>query len=520
MKAMDFLFKYFKKIIPNRLVPRSILTRFTLIICIPMLLCQLLAVYIFYKRHWYNVSTENGRVISSKIKLIYEEFLDGDLARVIKFSKLFDFSIDLLSKMEDRQNKQGKKIEMRILKKVLSQEIPEIAYISRNPDEGKINIYLYLDINKIKQNKFTNLNSKNYLSNLKENFGNSLSITSSENIIDFITSGHLLNKSNYKIMKITMPQKPLVNPVSEIFVYWIIGISLIFLLIAMIFARNQIRSIEELSEAANKFGKGDLDELRFKPAGALEIRNAGFALLKMQKRLKHQLKKKLQMLAIISHDLRTPLTRMLLQIELMDDSNENNKLKSDLESMKHMIDSYLDFARSESSEKFVNIELKNWVKEFESKFRPKSVKFIYPEEKINVSIKPISFSRALMNIITNAEKYSDYAELTFYQITEKHKISSDSNKMINDEKNISYVIFELDDNGQGIDETERDLVFQAFYRSDKARSIDEYGSVGLGLSIAQEIILSHKGNILIKDSQKLGGTKISFKIPKQKKYLI
>lgn len=440
MKDMDFISKIYK------IIPKSLIARFALIICIPMILCQVIAVYIFYERHWSNVASQNSRVIASQIELVVEELKSGDLTNVVKYTKLFKISLENINELPITKGKKERN-EIQILRKYLK-NIP--SFINLIHKKHKIKLFF----------------------------------------------GHI--EGNY--VKMTIPEKPLVNPISEIFVYWIIFISIFFIVISLIFAKNQIKSIEELSYAANKLGSGEGNRFKFTPSGALEIRNAGFALLKMQNRLERQVKKRLHMLAMISHDLRTPLTRMLLQIELAGDNEFNAYLKNDLDSMKHMIDSYLDFARGEKAEEFKSVEIGEWLKEYFEKSRLQSTNLVMNESKFYFKIKPFAFRRAISNIISNAEKYSTKSSVS-YNV---------------DDKNLNIYI---EDNGKGINLEEQNLVFKAFYRSEKGRKVDKYGSVGLGLSIAKEIILNHMGEIKIDNSKKLGGAKIIIKLPIEVKNL-
>ena len=427
------------------LIPKSLITRFTLIICVPMVACQFFAVYLFYERHWHNVSTQTSNMIVSQLGLVVEGYVQGDLTNVVKYSRIFNFESKIIPYVPEISRAKDRS-EILILDEILQEKIQGYITLLLDKQRSKINIFIKL--------------------------------------------------SDDKIVNITLPSKPLINPTSEIFVLWIIGISVLFLLVALLFAKNQIRFIEELSDAANNFGKNkDGGEINFKPKGATEIRQAGIALIKMQERIEKHVQKRLQLLAMISHDLRTPLTRMLLQLELGDDNYENKMLKQDAMSMKHMIDSYLDFARGEEAEKGEIIELTTWVKEFFDHSKFGNTKLIEYHGEAYALIKPLSFMRALSNIISNAEKYSTYSELTL-EVTN------------------SEVSFILEDNGPGIKEEERGLVFKAFYRSDKARRIDKYGSVGLGLSIAKEIILGNNGTISILGGKKLGGAKITITIPR------
>ncbi len=439
---MRYIFKSFEF-----LVPKSLIARFTLIICIPMIICQFFAVYVFYERHWSNVTFQTSNMLGNQVSLVVDGYNIGDQTNIVKYLRIFNFDAQFVTD-NYKTNKQKYISEISILHSILAKSIRGYEYTILNEAKTKINIFVKLD--------------------------------------------------DGRIVQLALPSKPLLNPTSDIFVFWIIGISILFLVIALLFAKNQIKFIEELSDVANNFGKGgSLARRDFKPKGANEIRQAGVALIKMQERIEKQVQKRLQMLAMISHDLRTPLTRMLLQLELTDESTENSLLKQDAESMKHMIDSYLDFARGEEGEKEKVIEISSWIANFFEHSKFQTCKLSMPAKKAFVLLKPLSFRRALTNLISNAEKYSTYSEFSL-------KITP------------TDISFSLEDNGPGIKEEERTLVFKAFYRSDKARRIDEYGSVGLGLSIAKEIILGNNGVITILDSKKLGGARIIVTMPRYK----
>lgn len=427
----------------HTLFPKGILARFTLIICMPMIICQLIGVYLFYERHWNNVSIQTSAKLTSEIEIVMAEYSHGNQMDTARLSRIFDFKFENIDRIPSL-TVTPHRIELNILSQALKKAFKSFVSLKHDVTNNKILIYF--------------------------------------------------DKGNEDILKVTIPSKPLINPSAEIYVAWMLGISILFLVISMIFAKNQIRSIEELSKAANNFGAVGAEPFVFKPSGASEIRKAGIAFLKMQDRLERQVKKRLQMLAMISHDLRTPLTRMLLQLELSKKSKDNEMLKQDAESMKHMIDSYLDFARGEEGEEFVTVEIKKWLKEFFEHSRFKNTKLMLGKHELYAEIKPLAFMRALANIISNAEKYSKNSDFSYCQSGDK-------------------IYFTLEDDGPGIKDEEKNLVFKTFYRSDKARRIDQYGSVGLGLPIAKEIILRHKGEIKIEDSTKLGGAKIVVTIP-------
>ncbi|MDX2050012.1 MAG: HAMP domain-containing sensor histidine kinase [Rickettsiaceae bacterium] len=435
---MEFLSKIY-----YLLIPKTILGRFVLIICAPMIICQLVAVYIFYDRIWFSISAHNSKMLTNEVGLILDYYKIGDKTSLIKYSKLLNIKLE---------------------------EAEGSPYIKKKKDRIELDILS---------------------SSFKENFDNFLGLEYYAKF-GYINLYFYNNKNSYLVVQI--PPKPAVNPISEIFILWILGISAFFMTVSLIFAKNQIRSIEELSEAANNFGDDLSRRPEFKPSGALEIKKAGMAFIKMHDRIRNQVKRRTQFLALISHDLRTPLTRMMLQMELLKESQEHILLKKDMQTMKQMLDSYLDFSRGEEFEQFAFIEMSKWIKEFFVQSRIQTIKLTHSKQKLYASIKPISFGRALTNIISNAQKYSKSQEFDYFER----------------QGNIFMVV---EDDGPGIPDAEKKNVFKAFYRSSKSRTLGQDGSVGLGLSIAKEIVLDHKGTIEIKDSKKLGGAKIIVSIP-------
>ena len=262
----------------------------------------------------------------------------------------------------------------------------------------------------------------------------------------------------------------------------------------MIFSKNQIKSIIELTNAAENYGKGE-KKLIYKPSGAKEIRRAGLAVIKMKDRIERQTAKRTQMLAMISHDLKTPLTRMKLQVELMDEGEEKEELQYDINSMQQMISSYLDFTRGEGGEEFQKIEIGKWISDFiKNKWSSYDISTKIKNTAITANIKPHTFERALSNLISNALKHSTKIEISIYS-----------------EDDTANIIIE--DNGTGIKKEDRKLVFKPFYRADKSRSLDTDSSVGLGLAITKEIIKGHFGSIRLEDSEKLKGLLVRIKLP-------
>ena len=272
-----------------------------------------------------------------------------------------------------------------------------------------------------------------------------------------------------------------------------LGITSVLLVFSIIFSKNQIRSITKLSVAAEKFGTG-LSIESFKPEGAIEVRKVGLAFLEMKQRIENQIKQRTEMLAGVSHDLRTPITRIKLQLAIMKQSEALQEINHDIQDMENIINDYLDFARGEDSYHTTKIDLGNLLREMVVKYKHSNVKIaVINKEQISFNARVSAFKRAIQNLIDNASRFADKIEINLY---EKE----------------SFIIIDIEDNGPGIAKQERQKVFQPFYRIEHSRN-QATGGIGLGLSISQDIILRHGGNIVLSKS-KLGGLKASILLSK------
>jgi two-component system osmolarity sensor histidine kinase EnvZ len=413
-----------------------------LIIIIPTIIGQMLAVHLFYQRHWYNVTQHTSSLIANEI---------GSLLQNIDYRQAFPNSKSYIN-----------------LKYLF---IPN-SLIPKNAEEHSEELDIFkhsLD------NKITN---------------SQVIILSSEGKIDTYIQIY------DDVLKISFPSKVLINPSTYVFVLWILCLTILLLSVSLIFSKNQLKSILDLARALEDYGRGEKID-SYKPTGAKEVRKAGLAFLKMKDRIEKQSAKRTQMLAMISHDLKTPLTRMKLQVEVMDSSEEKEELAYDIDSMKHMIDSYLDFAKGEGGENFVKIELGSWLKEYiNASWGNSNIDLNLKKTKIFVHLKPIAFQRAIANLISNSIKHSTKQKISVYS-------SSSDN-----------VVIKIEDNGTGIDDKDKAKVFKPFYRVDKSRSLDTSSSVGLGLAITKEIITGHYGKITLMDSKVLGGLLVKIVIPR------
>lgn len=257
--------------------------------------------------------------------------------------------------------------------------------------------------------------------------------------------------------------------------------------------RVQVRSIAQLATAAEDFGKGI--NTKFKPYGSIEVRRAGLAFTKMKERIIRQISERTQMLAGVSHDLRTPLTRMKLQLAMLPDSKENQEFVQDINEMEKMLDGYLAFVSGEGGEKTTFVDMNEVVTSIINKYRRNSNALIRYSTNYDVSAvqgREQALRRAVTNVIENAFHYGQTIAV----------------KLASDDKRLELTI---DDDGPGIPADKRDDVFKAFYRVEGSRNKDT-GGVGLGLAIAKDVIVSHGGSIQLEDSD-LGGLRVLISLP-------
>ena len=290
--------------------------------------------------------------------------------------------------------------------------------------------------------------------------------------------------------KFLVPRDRVTSSSARIFALWITVPAVIMVFISLIFLKNQTRPITNLARVAEKFGKGEEIE-EFKPSGAAEIRQAGYEFDKMRKRIARHLNQRSEMLSGISHDLRTPLTRMKLQIAFIKDKELGNKLAEDINEMEKMLNEYLQFTSSSYLEKDEQFNLSELIDEIVKKYNNENIlknilKRIYINGRKNL------IQRCINNLIDNAIKYGDKINV---------KLSKSSNNLF----------IKIDDNGPGIPENEYKNVFKPFYKINKGRA-DAKSSVGLGLSIASDIIRSHGGNIKLEKSS-LNGLRVKIFLP-------
>ncbi len=280
---------------------------------------------------------------------------------------------------------------------------------------------------------------------------------------------------------------------SHIFIVWMLGTSFVLLTVAILFLRNQIKPILRLSQAAESFGKGRPTPADFKPRGAREVRQAAHAFIEMRDRIERHVEQRTVMLAGVSHDLRTILTRFKLQLAMFEETPELDAMRADVDEMQAMLEDYMAFAKGDSGEAIERVDIGEILSEVKTQAHgDRTIDIAVEDGPLVVPVRRHAFKRAVANLVNNAARFADHVNVS----AARHNGS---------------LTIEVEDDGPGIPEDEREHVFRPFYRVDHARNQDS-GSTGLGLAIAQDIARIHGGDITL-DQSRLGGLKAVLKVP-------
>lgn len=429
----------------KKILPHSLFRRFLLIILLPNLFIQLIAVYIFYERHWSGVSRHMSDSLADDVTMV-------------------------VFAAESTENSNKRQEFINLANSAFAMEIVLLHNGSiKQKDTQQLNNLQKALSSRLKDKKF------------------SLSIRGSE---QSIVVRVLLNDDS--ILEIAAPRRRLYTPTTYIFILWMTGAAVVFLLIAVLFMRTQVRSITKLAEVAEKFGRG-YDIPGFKPSGATEVRQAAQSFLDMKQRINRHVEQRTEMLAGVSHDLKTPLTRMKLQLALMDPSESIDELQQDITEMEKMVQEYLDFAKGKERVIDTNVNVADMLRSIVSSYRNLDKKIeVVTQNGLTLQINTNSLRRAIVNILDNALKYGNNILLS----------SSSSEK---------YAYITVEDDGPGIPKSKYEEVFRPFLRLDGARNLDK-GGTGLGLAIAKDIIVNYGGDITL-DKSTRGGLKVTIRLP-------
>ena len=428
----------YKKIIPSSLLGRSLIIVFA-----PILILVVLTTFIFYQTSWSIISKRLAQSVVADINVIVK-LIDQNLkTEAIQIAKK-DFKMDVIYKKDTDLNPLSFRPQRGILPRRLQQSLEELE----RP--------FFYD-----------------LSNLEK--GAAIAI-----------------QLNNDLLIISVHKDRLYNETAFVFLLWMFFASLILLLLSYLFMKGQIRPLKRLAIIAETFGRG-LDAPELKGSGSLEIRQTTNAFNQMRTRIKRFIKQRTDMLAGVSHDLRTPLTRMKLQLSLMKDDDAKKELEYDIKEMTAMLNSYVSFVRGETPETIENIQLNNLIKNIcQNLDREKYEITETYSRKIDTSGRPLQIKRAIQNILDNARRYAS-----------KIQIDVSAN---NDECFIS-----ISDNGPGIPEKNYEDVFKPFFTLDPSRNKMK-GESGLGMTISRDIIRSHGGDIKLSPSS-IGGLKTVINLP-------
>ena len=430
--------KKFKDVLPKGLYSRSLL-----IIIIPVVVLQGILTFVFLDRHWQLVTRKLSSAVASEIATFIDVVPSLGLNKVIELSERFyDAEVNYIPNKKLINNPPK---PINLVENTLSKEL------SKN-----MNNSFWVDAHTYEKRVIVQIEKK-------------------EGIYEFI-----------------IPRRNVYATNSHIFLVWMVISSLLLVSVAVIFMRQQIKPIEKLSKAAQQFGLGKKME-NFKPSGATEVRRAAEAYLKMQERIERFIEQRTLMLAGVSHDLRTPLTRLKLQIEMLSDDKTNIELLSDVNEMQKMLENYLDFAEDVTREKATKTDLKRMISEIidSESTKSKTIEFnIKNDEPIFFECRTIAMKRCITNLLNNACSYGDRIRISL-------------------ERKKDVIDISIEDNGPGIDKSDYDKAIKPFIRLDSSRNQNIPGS-GLGLSISQDITSNHGGKLIMSKSN-LGGLKVQLK---------
>ncbi|WP_340108092.1 ATP-binding protein [Pikeienuella sp. HZG-20] len=300
------------------------------------------------------------------------------------------------------------------------------------------------------------------------------------------------------VLRVLIPRDRMISSNPEYLLFWMFGTAAALMAVAVFFLRRQVLPIRALAAAADDFGKGR--DIPFRPQGAEEVRRAGAAFLDMKARIERQIEQRTKMLSGVSHDLRTPLTRMKLALVLLGDSPETRELQRDVDEMGRMLGEFLAFARGEQGEETSEVDPVEIAEEVAAGARLLGAQVsvlstVDTPGRATAPLKRMAVKRALGNLVGNAAEFGDRVDISA-RVTRK------------------FIEFIVEDDGPGIPEEAREAAFRPFERLDNARNQDKGGGVGLGLSIALDIARSHGGELSLHESERLGGLKARFRAPR------
>ena len=431
--------KFLKIILPKRLFYRALI-----IVAAPIIILQLTITIVFYDSIWIKANKNITRSLVSQLKAIQDVYQNN--------KDNLDFFTD--------------------------------SYKNNFNFEIGINNRPFPNISG--ERKFSPMD-RSLRRELKSAFGNNnywFSTTQFKNAVE------IKIRNQNETMEFLIPKEMISASSVRLFVLWTTLPSIVLILIALIFLKNQTRPLVKLAKAAERFGKGDYVN-DFRPSGAAEIRKAAYEFDRMAKRINRHLNQRSEMLSGISHDLRTPLTRLKLQLAMIEQKNISEKMSKDIDEMESMLNDYLQFAKTQAKEETTKINLSNLFDEIKKSFNNENL-FLENIEEIILKGRMSALKRCFENVIQNGLTYGKKVYVNF-------------------QKGSNIVTINIEDDGPGIPEDQHKNVFKPFVRLDKSRNLNQ-SSVGLGLAIVEDIINSHGGNIQLGKS-KYNGLQVKISLP-------
>ena len=433
-----------------KFLPKTLFFRTMLLIFIPLIVVQVVSVVMFFDGSWSRMGRRLSDNLTSDMSFIMEQ-VNRNPSRLKEMQALSSQKFGMEFEYYSNQDK------LKAISKVRKANRMIVGYLEESLEKA---------FPKAEINIFEGKADKDLV----------VMIDSDQGLYRFLTT-----------------RKKIFSTSIFMFVVWMVGTSILLFLVAVLFLRIQVRSIAELAQVAEDFGKG-IDNKDFKPYGSSEVRKAALAFIKMKERIQRQISERTQMLAGVSHDLRTPLTRMKLQAAMMPDGDDKKDFLSDIDEMEKMLDGYLSFVSGEGGEKSSFVDVNEMILSIINKFRNKKalIRYSTNDQVSAIQGREQALKRALTNVISNAFRYGKTIAV---------KLESNDKKLM----------IAIEDDGPGIPKDKREDVFKAFYRLENSRN-KETGGVGLGLSIAKDVMTSHGGTIELDDSS-LGGLKVLVSIP-------
>ena len=431
---------FVKYILPKRLFYRALI-----IVAAPTIILQIIIAIVFYDSVWIKANKNITRSLVNQLKTI-EEVYQND-------KKNLDFFTD--------SYKNNFNFEIGINQEVF-------------PDDSGERRFSPMDRSLRRELKSVFGNNNYWFNTSKFKNAVEIKIRSGDDVIEFLVPKEMVSTSSVRL-----------------FLLWTTLPSLVLIIIALIFLKNQTKPLVKLAKAAERFGKGDYVN-NFRASGSQEIRKAAFEFDRMAKRINRHLNQRAEMLSGISHDLRTPLTRLKLQLAMLKQKDLSEKMSKDIDEMEKMLNDYLQFAKTQTQESTTTVNINNLLNSIKNDFNNNKLTLGNNSKAVELQGRTTALKRSFENIIQNGLTYGN-------------------NVYVDVQKGNNRVLVTIEDDGPGIPEDQYKNVFKPFFRLDKSRSLNQSG-VGLGLAIVEDIINSHGGNIQLNKS-KYNGLQVKISLP-------